>query len=358
MTQIGVEIECLVPAANFGYADSSLARSVGIGVAQRITDAGVLCHFAGYSHARVPHWKIVTDSSLRVPPGYVGLEVVSPPIEDLLSIEVVGGLLQGMAARVNKSCGLHVHVDARNMPMDAMKRLAYLYHDYEDSIDGLMPASRRASQNTYCNAVKGRVDLGRLERARNIQEIQMAINSGSRYTKLNLGSFYKHGTVEFRQHSGTVDPIKIVKWVTFCRRMVDLAVKSAAEPRVPAGTEANRVQARMRRARKAAVIYNLAARPEGVTALEMQQALGSRSMPSPSIPLERLGAPYRVDGRRGGHRVYKLDIAQAARPEDVSLPALLARLEMSMEDTEFWRARAALFTLTPTGESNDLNPAE
>ena len=42
----------------------------------------------------------------------------------------------------------------------------------------------------------------------------------NRYVKLNLQSFWKHGTIEFRHHSGTTDVAKITNWLTLCMAMV------------------------------------------------------------------------------------------------------------------------------------------
>jgi hypothetical protein len=42
-----------------------------------------------------------------------------------------------------------------------------------------------------------------------------------RYQKLNLESLERHGTIEFRQHSGTVDAEKAVNWVRLCTAFIE-----------------------------------------------------------------------------------------------------------------------------------------
>lgn len=50
---------------------------------------------------------------------------------------------------------------------------------------------------------------------------EMANIMGSRYFKVNLMSFQRHGTIEFRQHSGTVNATKIANWVRFLGQFID-----------------------------------------------------------------------------------------------------------------------------------------
>lgn len=348
----GIEIECLVPGRVRDFPGYELVRRVATGLAQAIETAGVGCYFAGYNHQRPATWKIVTDSSISSTAGYIGLEIVSPPLNDatLAQVDTVCQVLIAAGAKVNRSCGLHVHIGARALTINTLKKLAYLYHDHEDAIDSVMPPSRRSGNNTYCAPLKGGTNFERLAEARFPQDIAYAIRSGGRYVKLNYVAFGRHGTVEFRQHSGTVDPIKITKWVFFCSRLVELAQRTANEPRFAANID-RALEAKLRRAQKSAKIYALANRSEGVTAIEMQAALSSRAPCSPSIPLTRLGVSFRKIGRRGGHSVYKIvQTATGPAPDDVTLPKLLSKLQLAQDDIEFWNARA---TLLSSGVSND-----
>jgi hypothetical protein len=349
----GIEIECLIP----GHSSATLS-AVATGLAAAITSAGVGCHYAGYSHTRTGQWKIVTDSSVSPPAGYVGLEIVSPPLgeEGLAQIEIVGNTLIAMGARVNKSCGLHVHIGARSLSIPAMKQLAWLYHDYEESIDSLLPPSRRGNGNTYCRSVKMTVDREALERARDITQIQRAISGGSRYVKLNIGAFWKHGTVEFRQHSGTVDPVKMTKWVLFCTQMVETAKLTETESTRQTAASIDPILARsLARAKSRRVIYQAACRPEGVTREEAQVLTATDRPPSIRTAMHNLGVGDRLyrDGRRDGHSIYKIRqvMLPSGVPTDTSLPAMLAKLNLPPEDVQFWSERTAL--LSGTMNSNE-----
>lgn len=352
----GIEIECLIPGvATAAIPYYELPRLVATGLCDVIVAAGVPCNFVGYTHRIEPgQWKIVTDSSISAPAGFLGLEIVSPPLNDdgLGQIEVVCRVLNEMGARVNKTCGLHVHIGAHNMSVPALKRLANLYHDYEESIDGLLPPSRRIN-NTFCGPLRGRTNLEMLQNARDVQTIQRSIGSGSRYVKLNYAAYFKYRTVEFRQHSGTVDATKITKWVFFCSGLVDLAKKTegVTRPVIPTAVPdvVELARARIRRARQLRIILDAVARPEGATSVEVQALLGRRTPPALAGDLARIGVAFRRDGRRGGHSVYKLATAIAAPPviaatppEETTLPKLLEKMELPLADVQFWNARAEL----------------
>ena len=353
----GVEIECLIPANTLAGASM---RDTGIGLAQVLSDAGTPCYFAGYTHAQTGSWKVVTDGSISGPAGYVGLEIVSPPLSDagLAQVEQVCQTLIAQGARVNKSCGLHVHIGARTLSLNAMKNLAWLYHDYEESIDGLLPPSRRANNAYYARSVKATLNKEVLDAARDVQGIIRAINYGQRFCKLNFAAYLRHGTVEFRQHSGTVDPNKVTKWIILCQQMVDTAVATAGTSRrAPPPTDVA-LQRRLARARSRRAIYLAACRPEGVTRPEAQIITATDRPPSIRTAMRNLGVEFYRDGRRDGHSVYKIRQTSLVDvgPADTSLPAFLVKLGLTIEDAQFWRDRAALLAggLAPTETEGGL----
>lgn len=209
----GVEIECILPRGVGNYA-----------TADRITAAGVPCAVEIYNHSLRGSWKIVTDSSLQ---SDQGIEVVSPILcgeAGFAELRKVCGALTAIGARVNRRCGLHVHIGAREQDVGFFKRLVTAYAHYEGAIDAFMPASRRGGENRFCQPV--RVGRGALERAATVAEVATACGQSSlrprderRYRKLNLQSFWQHGTVEFRHHSGTVETDKAENWARFCLAM-------------------------------------------------------------------------------------------------------------------------------------------
>ena len=54
---------------------------------------------------------------------------------------------------------------------------------------------------------------------------QMANEMSGRYYKMNLQSYSRHQTIEFRQHSGTVEFTKISNWILFLHNLVEYSAK-------------------------------------------------------------------------------------------------------------------------------------
>jgi hypothetical protein len=50
---------------------------------------------------------------------------------------------------------------------------------------------------------------------------------GGRYNKVNLCAFLRHGTIEFRQHSGTMNVDKVINWIVFCVNFVETSANTS-----------------------------------------------------------------------------------------------------------------------------------
>lgn len=343
----GVEIEIIAPPGIYGAV-----------LANAITAAGISCTSESYNHSTRNYWKIVSDSSIKPNGLGTGLEVVSPPLrglEGFEQIDKVCAVLKDKGCRVNKTCGLHVHVDARRpvMELPALKRLAMLYAENEIIIDQLMPKSRRGNENAYCRSI--RRGLNKIDNASSVDALQKALGV-KKYVKLNLAPYHSRGTVEFRHHSGTVEAGKITKWVSACLRMV----KCAADERVAETITVERVSREARAVRagsKTAIIHALLTRPEGCTTAEVLAATGWRQVSVAGVG-HNLGLTVRqIRERENGRRVIRYFGDRSAAP--VSLPTQgspAARrnklknveefanfLGMTEEEKAFWSKRQAMF---------------
>ena len=213
----GVELEFVMPSGMTRHRIAELCMAVG-----------VRCEAESYNHNTGPHWKVVTDASVDSTYTF-GAEIVSPPLrgtDGFLQLTKVCDVLKGVGCKVTKKCGLHVHVGARDWALNSFKYLVILYANAEASIDSFMAPSRRGSENHFCQPM--RINHRNLERANNIDQIAIAcgqnpgrssVRGSGRYKKLNLQSFWQHGTVEFRHHQGTIEADKALNWTKLCLRM-------------------------------------------------------------------------------------------------------------------------------------------
>lgn len=203
--------------------------------------AGLECNYEGYTHQTRPGWKLVTDGSIE---GGEGYELVSPILQGEAGVENLRKAVKALIAAeasVNKSCGLHVHVGARDLSTEEIYTIVRRYGYNESKLDAIMPVSRRANNNTFCRSVASYVNgLGLM----NIPSTEYLCNTTfryERYFKVNVQSYLRHGTVEFRQHSASVNASKIANWAIFCVNFVDTTVagvRAALRANVPVSAEA------------------------------------------------------------------------------------------------------------------------
>ena len=205
----GVEIEFI---GNAGTVEGAVRR------------AGVNCSAEIYNHTTRGYWKIVTDGSVMG--NGEGLEMVSPPLkgqEGLDELEKVCKAMAEAGVRINKTCGLHVHHDANDFTEKTFKNIIKIYRRFEGTIDTLVSQSRRANANTYCKSLLDNREYGpALMQSDSVMDI--ISRTPDRYRKLNLKSYTTHGTIEFRQHQGTAEFIKIANWIKLTQAMVERAV--------------------------------------------------------------------------------------------------------------------------------------
>lgn len=185
----------------------------------------ISCRYENYNHRTRNHWKITTDGSIN---GSNPHELVSPPLqgeEGLEEVKKIANAIRGAGGRINASCGLHVHVEASGLNSLELANTVIRYSKFENEIDMLMPYSRRGDRNSYCYSVQGlgtqmSLQLRQISRLSNNIFIRNFLG-GDRFRKVNLVSYLRHGTIEFRQHSGTLDGTKIINWIQFCVNFVE-----------------------------------------------------------------------------------------------------------------------------------------
>ena len=174
---------------------------------------------------------MTTDSSIE---GNKTFELVSPKLKGtkgIKELEKVCKVLKQKNAKINKSCGLHIHLDASDFSLDDWKSLIKNHINYEKLITSFMPPSRR--NNYYCISMMKRFMIKeniyrKIDNCDSIEEIRDFYDS--KYYRLNVMSYFRHKSVEFRQHSGTIEFEKIKNWILLLNALVKKAKKHELSP--------------------------------------------------------------------------------------------------------------------------------
>lgn len=184
---------------------------------------------------------VVRDGSLPE----LGFEINTSPASGDLYIDQVYEIcakLKEAGAEVNNKCGLHIHIDARDLNYYDIRRLIKIYAFIENVLFSMVPDNRRKSK--YCLPCgveySSLVEAGKLPYAKVKADVIGGIYkkdrpertekySQARYSALNIHSWFYRGTIECRMFEGTIDPQHITLWGMMLANVVDYAVKTTDE---------------------------------------------------------------------------------------------------------------------------------
>lgn len=240
---VGVELEIVCPmAALRQYVQHYDYTNQPYPLADKLAEAGL-----------VKNVRLTTDGSINTNGGGGGIEirVLAPETEIKEVIKKVCIILKELKCKVNKSCGLHVHLDMRyRTPKDSFKRLvhklpdlkkmvkkdrlknSYCVENYCDDLDLIMEENDDYYDfDTYDFEDKlQRIDRQKPElRKQNLEkaiEEELKIlkkhlenkskvkeTDRDRYLAINPHALENHDTIEVRLHEGCIDEEKINKWI-------------------------------------------------------------------------------------------------------------------------------------------------
>lgn len=179
--QFGVEIECHVPGGIHGNR------------AELINDR--------------TQWNVRSDGSLE----RLGIEVVSPPLKGQTGFNDLSKtlrILKAQKATVYSDCGLHVHHDAEDLSKDDIIRLCFSWSANQELISSFLKENRQS--NGWASPLS-QTELNRISKG----EFRSC-----RYSTVNLCALQDHGTIEIRQHHGSLDFQEIKSWVKFGQSLI------------------------------------------------------------------------------------------------------------------------------------------
>ena len=188
---------------------------------------------------------IVYDGTLPKPNGF---EINTSPAAGDLYVKQISEICDKLAkagAIVNNTCGLHVHLDARDYNYCDLNRLIKVYAAIEPTLYCMVPPNRR--NNAY--SIKCGVKLeNAIKFSRSHLELKDAIvtaiygspdsvsyrtdkrgagHGTGRYYALNLHSWFYRGTIECRLFDGTLDKNEIIDWGVLWANILDFAAHSS-----------------------------------------------------------------------------------------------------------------------------------
>lgn len=171
-------------------------------------------------------WKIVNDSSIRATVTNGQVELVTPKLEyaDIPTLQEVVRALRLVGAKVNDSCGIHVHVDAANHTAQSLKNITFIMSSKEDMLERSLKI-RPGGINHFCKKTEDRF-VNELKNHKVINMYQLKDlwyngntydatrhYSNTRYRMLNLHNVWYRGTVEFRMFNSTLHAGKVKAYV-------------------------------------------------------------------------------------------------------------------------------------------------
>ena len=220
----GVEIE-----TNTSHSPETLATAINAefnvrGISQR-------CEFVGYDHITRNFWKIVRDVTVN------GWELVSPPMKGLDArdeIDAVCTALRNLGCTVGANTGLHVHHDAADLSPKQLGMVFGTYAAFETLLSMSVAPSRRNNGMTrkLQTLAYSHPDAFN-DQWNDVNNRPMAMSKfnrmiGTRYATVNYEALQRHGTIEFRQHQGTLNTSKIWAWVLVTQSIIERAVQGKA----------------------------------------------------------------------------------------------------------------------------------
>lgn len=184
-------------------------------------------------------WKAVRDSSIRTRNGQAA-EFVSPVLtyDDLPMLQDIVRAMRRAGAKVNSSCGLHIHIDAAPFNAKQLSNLAKLVYKQEPLImQALGVTSER--QGRWTQPMRSEF-IDRIEQRRAMtmdglnedwygrRTTNPTHYDTSRYYGVNFHNVWYRGTVEFRYFESTLHAGEVKAYLHLCLAMAAKALNARA----------------------------------------------------------------------------------------------------------------------------------
>lgn len=199
----------IIPLRTFGIEIEFHANgNAPSAITAALVAAGIDAVDENYNHQTRSHWKHIYDGSSD-------RELVSPVLsgpEGLAQVRTVMRVLREMGCSVTAQDGMHVHVYVGDQRAVTVADVFGFYALRQTTVfDRLVSSGRRdrGRRSNWCQGVNADDYRRTMTYARRgtVQAIH------GRYVTCNLLPFSRQGTVEFRQHQGSLNGRKACDWV-------------------------------------------------------------------------------------------------------------------------------------------------
>ena len=226
--RFGIEIEMT------GITRNTAAKTIAnyFGTTAKHVGGGYDAYTARDPQGRI--WKVVKDASINYEArgGRVGsknyqVEVVSPicKYEDIPVVQELVRQLRKAGAKVNASCGIHIHVDASTHNAQTLRNVANIMASKEDLLYKTLKV--KIDREYYCKKADLRVveevNAQRPKTMAHMEKLWYNGESGrhdhyndTRYHALNLHSVFQKGTIEFRMFNSTLHAGEVKSYIQLC----------------------------------------------------------------------------------------------------------------------------------------------
>lgn len=194
-------------------------------------------------------WKVMRDGSITPErkDGFANdeykVEFVTPPLkyEDIELLQDIVRELRLSGAIVNKSCGIHIHIDGINHTPQSLRKLVNFMSSRQDLIYEALEIQNRADH--WCRKLNSNL-LIEMKKDKELSKEKAeriwysSANDGytgginhehynsTRYHGINLHSYFSKGTVEFRLFNSTLHAGKVKAYIQFCLAVSAWSIES------------------------------------------------------------------------------------------------------------------------------------
>jgi hypothetical protein len=183
-------------------------------------------------------WRITNDGSVEVAidqiHSHAGSNEIKSPIlkgfKGLEEVKQVLRILKALGCIINASCGLHVHHGFKKLNeaenTKTILNVCLLYNKYKGKIARLLPKERR-----HCHYARNfrRTEIQKItldyDKTPTRDLLSFPEGIQGRHRAVNVFAYELHSTLEFRQHSATLDETKTINWIILTQHFMNTAEK-------------------------------------------------------------------------------------------------------------------------------------